>query len=92
MCEWTGSAHLTAAASPKPEMGYHCNHICHQNSFSNMSNVGRRGHDLLGVTLKHQVLLALVQSTLLQSPEMKHSVFPLEQFTEDPCTHRHTPS
>lgn len=55
-----------------------------------MSNVGRRGLDLLGVTLKHQVLLALVQSTLLQSPEMKHSVFPLEQFTEDPCTHRHT--
>lgn len=33
--------------------------------------------------LEHQVLLALVQSAFLQSPEMEYSVFPLEQLTED---------
>lgn len=45
---------------------------------------------LLGMALEHQVLLALIQSTFLQSPEMKDSVFPLEQLTEDTCTHRHS--
>lgn len=39
--------------------------------------------NLLGMTLEHQVLLALVQSAFLQSPEMEYSVFPLKQLTED---------
>lgn len=45
---------------------------------------------LLGVALEHQVLLALIQSTFLQSPEMKNSVLPLEQLAENTCTHGHT--
>lgn len=38
---------------------------------------------LLGMALEHQVLLALIQSTFFQSPEMKDSVFSLEQLTEN---------
>ena len=44
---------------------------------------------LLGVALEHQVLLTLVQSALLQRPEVKNSVFPLQQLAEDPCNTRH---
>lgn len=38
---------------------------------------------LFGAAFKHDILLALVQPPLPHGPEVKHSVFPLQQLIQD---------
>lgn len=38
---------------------------------------------LFGAAFKHNILLALVQPSLPHGPEVKHSVFPLQQLIQD---------
>lgn len=38
---------------------------------------------LFGAAFKHNILLALVQPPLPHGPEVKHSVFPLQQLIQD---------
>lgn len=42
-----------------------------------------RHTDLLGAAFKHHVLLTLVQPSLLQRPEVKNSVFSLQELIQD---------
>lgn len=84
MCVWPGSGHLTAEASPMP-VGKEGGNVGLklEMSLTDKHTLLCSTSYLLGMALEHQVLLTLIQSTFLQSPEMKNSVFSLQQFTQD---------